>query len=140
MSERKRFNNKRRIVVPRPAQNYLNDLAGSVRYIGSPYHKRNSGDFGLTPPSQPRPDKTLCDEAGIFKVADAQRMLEEGVRRGMISDFSQDKFPKHIWAVTNRGVVLEANYNNEGPGNYHGYPLFDPDPFRKLALKHWEQQ
>lgn len=139
MPERKHFNRKRRIVSPRPAQDILNNLAGKVRYTGSPYHKRNPGDFGLTPPAQPRPDKTLCDEAGIFKVAEAQRMLKEGVRRGMISNISEDEFPKHIWAVTNEGMVLEANYNNEGPGNYHGYPLFDSDPFRISVLQHWER-
>lgn len=30
-----------------------------ARYEGSPHHKRNPGDFGLTPPSAPRLDKTL---------------------------------------------------------------------------------
>ncbi len=137
LAERKHINRKRRIVTPAPAQGILNDLADNVRYIGSPYHKRNPGNFALTPPSQPRPDKTLCDEARIFKVAEAQRWLEEGVRRGVISPTMQDGFPKHIWAVTDEGVVLEAKYNNEGPGNYHGYPLFEPDPFRQVVLNRW---
>lgn len=137
MNKRNRINRKRSIVTPTPAQDILNDLANNVRYIGSPYHKRNPGDFALTPPSQPRPDKTLCDGAGIFKVVDAQRWLEEGMRRGMISPTMQNGFPKQIWAVTDEGVVLEAKYNNEGPGNYHGYPLFTPDPFRLVVLDRW---
>ena len=139
MIERRHFNRKRRIVNPVPAEDVLNDLAGRVRYTGSPYHKRNPGDFGLTPPAQPRPDKTLCDQAGLHKKAEAQQWLEEGVRRGMISAAVGDGFPKHIWAVTEKGVVLEANYNNEGPGHYHGYPLFEPDPLRQVVLDIWKK-
>lgn len=116
MAERKRFNQKRRMINPTPAPEILNDLATKVKYIGSSYHKRKRGDFDLTPPAQPRRDKTLCDKARIFKVADAQHMLQEGVRRGLISTTPDDGFPKHIWAVTGDGVVLEAKYNNEGPG------------------------
>ena len=137
MAERKHYNRKRRIHSPMPAEGILNELTGKVRYVGSPYHKRAPGDFGLTPPAQPRPDKTLCDQAGIFSVAAAQHWLEEGIRRGMISPNMQGGFPKHIWAVTDEGIVLEAKYNNEGPGNYHGCPLFEPDPFRKIVLDLW---
>ena len=137
MAERKHFNQKRRIINLMPAQNILNDLAQKVHYTGSPYHKRSPADFGLTPPAQPRPDKTLCDEAGILTVEEAEHWLKEGVRRGMISPIAQDGFPKHIWAVTDKGIALEANYNNEGPGHYHGYPLFEPDPFRQIILKRW---
>lgn len=70
MSKKRHFNQKRHI-DPGPSANLLNDLVRRVRYIGSPSHKRNPGDFGLAPPAQPRPDKTLCDEAGIFRVAEA---------------------------------------------------------------------
>lgn len=73
-------------------------------------------------------------------MAEAQRWLEEGARKGVISGNSPDGFPKHIWAVTDKGIVLEANYNNEGPGNYHGYPLFDPDPFIQVVLDRWNRQ
>ena len=137
MAERKHFNRKRRIIDPTPVQNTLKDLARNVLYVGSPYHKRSPGNFGLSPQAQPRPDKTLCDRAGIFEVEVAQHWLKEGVRRGMISPITQDGFPKHIWAVTNEGIVLEAKYNNEGPGHYHGYPLFEPDPFRQIVLERW---
>lgn len=73
-------------------------------------------------------------------MADAQKWLEEGIRRGVISQSVQGGFPKHVWAVTDNGVVLEASYNNEGPGNYHGYPLFDPDPFRQVILSIWYER
>src|SRR3546814_11123097 len=74
------------------------------------------------------PDKTLCDGAGIFKVSLAQRLLVIGIRRGLVSTTWHHGFPKHVWAISDEGIVLEAKYNNEGPGNYHGYPLFEPDP------------
>ena len=48
-------------------------LQKNATYEGSPYHKRNPGDFGLTPPAAPRPDKTLCDEAGITSRSVAAR-------------------------------------------------------------------
>ncbi len=135
--ERKHFNRKRRLAEPMLPQSDLNDLATKVQYVGSPYHKRNQGDFGLTPPAQPRADKTLCDEAGIVSKAEAERYLVKGVQRGMVSSAGPDGFPKHVWAVTDGGVVLEAKYNNVGPGSYHGYPLFKPDPFRKAILDRW---
>ena len=50
-----------------------------VKYGGNPEHKRNPGDFGLTPPSQPRADKTLCDEVAVFKRTTALRLLRKGI-------------------------------------------------------------
>src|SRR3546814_13821688 len=90
------YNNKRRIASDLPADIDLKELAAKVRYIGSSYHKRNPGDFGLVPPSQPRPDKTLCDGAGIFKVSLAQRLLVIGIRRGLVSTTWHHGFPKHV--------------------------------------------
>ena len=139
MAGRSRFNRKRRIVVPVPEKGFLEELSVKVHYVGSPYHKRGPGDFKLTPPAQPRPDKTLCDAVGIDRRSEAEKWLKEGILRGMISPIMQDGFPKHVWAVTDDGVVLEASYNNEGPGNYHGYPLFKPDPFRQIVLKSWHE-
>jgi hypothetical protein len=57
----------------------------------------------------------------------------------MVSENLQDGFPKHIWAVTDTGIVLEAKYSNVGPGHYHGYPLFEPDPFRQVVIARWRQ-
>ena len=136
-AEPRRFNRKRRIVNPRPAQQTLNDLARKVRYVGSPYHKRNPGDFALTPAAQPRPDAMLCDGAGIVTVSEAQRLLKKGARKGLVSDDPQGTFPKHIWASTNTGIALEATLSNAETGEYHGYPLFDPDPFREVVLRRW---
>ncbi|MBF0271638.1 MAG: hypothetical protein HQL98_06225 [Magnetococcales bacterium] len=83
--KRNSFNPKRKM---RPApqseqdQIFLNALAARVGYGGNPEHKRNPGDFGLTPPSHPRPDKTLCDQVGIFTRAAALCLLRTGIKRG----------------------------------------------------------
>ena len=72
--KRKSFNQKRRIAST-ASQAQLEALANRVRYGGNPEHKRNPGDFGLTPSFFPRPDKTLCDLAGIAHRAEAERLL-----------------------------------------------------------------
>jgi hypothetical protein len=136
---RTRFSSKRRLANPTPSEAVLLELARRVTYGGSPYHKRDPGDFGLIPPAQPRPDKTLCDDAGIIRVADAIHWLREGVRRGMISAIEMRDFPSHVWAVTQNGIVLEAALTNVDQGQYHGYPLFEPDPFREVILERWSR-
>ena len=136
---RRRFSHKRRFADPTPPRSVLLDIASRVTYSGSPYHKRNAGDFGLTPPAQPRPDKMLCDDAGIVRVADAAHYLREGMRKGMVSEIDSHGYPRYVWAVTKDGIVLEATRTNAGLGEYHGYPLFEPDPFRDVVLDRWSR-
>jgi hypothetical protein len=112
-------------------------LVESVAYVGHPHHKREPGDFKLSPPAQPRPDKTLCDGAGIKTRAEARRWLLEGIRHGLISDYVEGGFPKNVWAVTDQGIVLEARGDENG--HYHGYPLFEPDPFTEVVLQRWQR-
>jgi len=66
MKRRGVFNPKRSIRECAAADecSLLMDL---VTYDGNPEHKRNPGDFGLTPPSSPRPDKTLCDGVASYR-------------------------------------------------------------------------
>ena len=113
-------------------------MAKNVCYRGNPAHTRNPGDFGLQPPLGPRPWKTLCDEAGIFSKKIAQELLERGVRRGLVSEQSKDGFPQNIWAVSEEGVPLEAQFENWGGGSYHGYPMPENDPFRERVIEKWE--
>jgi hypothetical protein len=117
----------------------LTCLAQSVKYGGNNQHKKNPGDFGLVPPSQPRPDKTLCDEAGITSRKEALRLLREGARRGLISVQSRADFPQNIWAVTAEGIPLEAQLENREQGIYHGYPIPKTDDFRDEVIKRWNQ-
>lgn len=135
---RRTNNHKRRIKETRdPAE--LDHLARQVRYTGNPVHKRNPGDFHLNPSAQPRDDKTLCDNAGIFTRAEALRLLREGVKRGLISAQKRGAFPQNIWAVTDDDYPLEAQLENRVQGTYHGYPLSQNDYLASQILEHWQR-
>ena len=141
MRPRKTFNPKRRI---RPRANtqdalaILENIAARVSYGGNPEHKRNPGDFMLSPPSQPRQGKSLCDDAGIFSRSEAEALLREGIRRGLISVQKRDGWPQNVWAVTPRGVPLEAMLENPATGGYHGYPMIPGDPLANEVRERWE--
>lgn len=135
-SKRKAFNPKRHIASS-IRQRDLEELATRVRYGGNPEHKRNPGDFALTPPSLPRADKTLCDLAGIFRRVEAERLLREGIRRGLVSQWEGAGFPRNVWAVTEAGLPLEAQLENAGNGTYHGYPMPEDDAFREQVIEKW---
>ena len=98
--KRRTFNPKRRICTKQEfqgLQEVLSALLENVRYGGNPEHKRNPGDFGLKPPSAPRPGKTLCDEVQIFSQTEALRLLREGLRRGMFSPQQHNGWPQNVW-------------------------------------------
>jgi hypothetical protein len=57
----------------------LQQLGQRLLYGGNPEHKRNPGDFGLTPPSGARIGKMLCDEVGVFRRQEALELLRSGV-------------------------------------------------------------
>lgn len=135
---RRTFNPKRRFCPEetlQARQEALSKRVGSLRYTGNPEHKRNPGDFGLQPPSGPRPGKTLCDKVEIYSRADALALLLAGVQRGTFSAQERDGWPQNVWAVTGKGEPLEAQ--REGPGVYHGYPMPEADPFREKVLAGW---
>jgi hypothetical protein len=85
----------------------LKQLGERLLYGGNPEHKRNPGDFGLTPPSGARIGKMLCDDVGIFNRQVALELLRSGVAAGLISE---------------RCV--------------NGWPLQPEDPFAELVLQH----
>lgn len=130
-----RNNHKRRFAASSPPERQA--LADRLCYGGNPVHKRNPGDFNLTPPSAPRPNKTLCDAADIFRRKTALGLLKAGVLKGLTSDWDSEGFPKHIWAVSDGGIALEAKLDDASIGRYHGYPLLEDDPFRDAVLKAW---
>jgi hypothetical protein len=140
MRPRRIPNPKRRL---RPMQQgeeaiaYLKQLATKITYGGNPEHKRNPGDFGLQPPSQPRQGKTLCDEAEIFTRCDAQSLLREGARRGVISVQERDGWPQNVWAIAPNGIAVEAMLENSRTGQYHGYPMLEGDPLADEVRKRW---
>jgi hypothetical protein len=136
---RTRFNCKRKIAETPPPKEALKLLEKEVRYGGKPEHKRNSGNFRLSPPARPRRDKSLCDEAGIFLRSRALELLRAGVRRGLISAWDGTNYPQNIWSMTEDGIPLEAQLENAGNGTYHGYPLMENDPFRKTVIEKWSK-
>ena len=136
--QHKAFNSKRRIAV-KPSIAECEALSKSVRYRGSPHHKRNPGDYGLTPPSNPRSDKTLCDPLGIDKREIAEMLLRAGAARGLISEQKRGKYPQNIWSVTEDGQPLEAQLDDKNQGTYHGYPMPQADIFRETVLKRWRK-
>jgi len=129
--------NAKRTLHPSPDRAELAAAAERARYVGSPYHKSNPQDFGLTPPAQPRPDKTLCDELGGVNLASASALLREGLMRGAVGDRSDNGFPRLVWAVHQSGSVVEARGDNNG--EYHGYPLREDDPMISLVRKRWAE-
>lgn len=135
---RKSFNPKRRI-RPLPIQKeLLAVLAKRAHYGGNPEHKMNPGDFGLEPPSSPRPDKTLCDGTGIFERNKAVMLLREGIQRGLISLQERDGLPQNVWAVTPEGIPLEAQLENQATATYHGYPMPLGDPLGREIVRRWK--
>ncbi|MBF0143724.1 MAG: hypothetical protein HQL59_09750 [Magnetococcales bacterium] len=134
------FNPKRRLrslAGTESEQEFLDHLASRVGYGGNPEHKRDPGDFGLKPPSDPRPGKTLCDVVGIRTRWEALSLLREGLRRGLVSAGQRGEWPRNVWAVSSDGVPLEAQLENAERGVYHGYPMPVRDPFRQEVLKCW---
>ena len=117
----------------------LAGLADTITYGGNPEHKKNPGDFGLTPPSDPRLGKSLCDVVSIFSRAAALSILKEGLRKGVVSDRMVGSWPKNIWAVTQDGAPLEAQLENPLLGSYHGYPMPESDPFASEIRRRWSQ-
>ena len=130
------FNPKRKVASSLdPA--ILEGLAARVDYGGNPEHKHNPGDFGLTPPVQPRADKSRCDWVGISERAVALCLLREGIRRGLVSEQFRGNFPQNVWSVTDDGHPLEAQLENSAQGTYRGYPMPETDPFRDVILERW---
>ncbi|MBK5914605.1 hypothetical protein CCR84_09790 [Rhodocyclus purpureus] len=134
------FNPKRKLLSPVEAEvrvDELQALASRARYGGNPEHKKNPGDFGLVPPSDPRQGKSLCDVAKIFKRNEAEKLLRTGLRKGFVSDRRVGDWPKNVWAVTDDGFAMEAQLENPDLGTYHGYPMPETDPLSLEVIRRW---
>lgn len=136
------FNPKRRLLTPAQAQaraTELGKLADRVGYGGNPEHKKNPGDFNLTPLSNPRQGKALCDVAKIFRREQAVSLLQAGLRSGLVSDRMAGEWPKNVWSVTIDGFAVEAQLENPDLGTYHGYPMPETDPLSLEVKRRWER-
>ena len=134
--QRSKFNPKRRICNPENLPD-LDDLARRVQYDGHPGHKRKPSNFGVGAASSG--DRTLCDAVGIFKKEEALRLLQNGVKQGLVSIQTRGDFPQNIWAVSDDGRPLEAQQGSPGQGIYHGYPMLPHDELWDKVIELWNK-
>ena len=133
-----RFNPKRKMLdLEKCDFQDLSNLASQAQYGGNPEHKMNPGDFNLTPPSYPRPGKSLCDSVKVFTRKEALALLRKGIKTGLVSDRFTDLWPKNVWSVMDDGIALEAQLESSEQGSYHGYPMQKEDPFCEEVIKQW---
>lgn len=139
--KKRKVNPKRRLRVDPRGQvellGVLSALSQRARYGGNPDHKRSPGDFGLTPPSNPRTSKSLCDDAGITTRAEAERLLRRGIELGLVSEQERGGWPQNVWAVAANDTAVEAMLDNEQQGTYHGYPMLSDDPLADEVRRRW---
>ena len=144
------YNPKRRI-IPKSQWNPERGRAWAdqARYTGNAEHKVRPGDYGLTPPCNPRPGKTLCDADQSFTQNEAQALLRQGLKRGMISVQMRNGWPQNVWAVSATTTpsgppetvqVFEAQLSNRVTGEYHGYPMPRNDDFRQTVIEEWQRR
>jgi len=133
-----KFNQKRKIrKLDKCDFNELLQLSSQAQYGGNPEHKRNPGDFNLTPISSPRPGKSLCDSVKVFTKKKALNLLRKGIKTGLVSDRVVGKWPKNVWSVMDDDTPLEAQLESSEQGSYHGYPMQREDPFGEEVIKQW---
>lgn len=136
-----KFNSKRKIKkLAEGDLQYYSDIAGQLLYGGNPEHKKNPGDFGLTPPSGPRLGKSLCDTVCIFSKQVALNHLKSGLRKGLVSERFNGQWPQNIWSVTEDGYPMEAQLENPETGTYHGYPMPQSDPLAAEIVRQWNMR
>jgi hypothetical protein len=119
----------------------LNALAGRVTYVGSANHKLSPGDYGFVPPTNPRPSKSACDDIRSILLEEASALFYEGIKRGMVSNFTSSSVPKYVWAVDSKNQVYEAKTNARHETSYHGYRLGENEKtMREWILKEWHKR
>lgn len=116
------------------------NLESNAVYGGNAEHKLHPADYGLGPPPNPRPGKTLCDGGGSFPPVRAVALLRDGCRKRLVSVQKRDIWPQNIWAVDADEIAFEAQLENRDTGAYHGYPMAADDPFRDVVLRAWSKK
>lgn len=130
---------KRRIaevgsIAPETRSNLAN-----ARYTGSAHHKTRLADYGFIPPTNPRPDKSVCDDVRIIRLSEATRLFRSGIAAGMVSSHLQRGLPKYVWAVDGDWEVYEAKLGGDGM-SYHGYRLSPKDDNHEYLMAEWRKR
>lgn len=117
----------------------LSRIAREARYVGSAHHKSKPADYGFTPPTSPRPHKSLCDRKRIVKKREAKALFLQGLSRGIVSHYAKNGFPKYVWAVDQDDQVYEAKVGGDGQ-SYHGYALipYEERDLCRLVITEWK--
>ena len=79
--------------------------------------------------------------AGRFDsgAVDGFASLSRPLRHGLVSEQTDNDYPKQIWSVQD-DLVFEAQLENREQGTYHGYPLLNRvDSRRQSILSHLEK-
>lgn len=118
----------------------LQNIAARMRYEGSGHHKLRPGDYHFSPPTSPRPSKSVCDDLRTVLLAEASQLFRTGIAKGMISKPGPDGLPKYVWAVDADGQAYEAKQGGTRPGDYHGYRLRNDDPQCRIVLDEWKNR
>lgn len=127
----------KRSIRTKPLSSAERALLATATYEGSAFHKRAPNDFGLTPPYNPHPDKTHCDEAGIVSQAQVKPLLAKAIERGLVSEATTGQgYPKQFWVVDGEWVY-ELMYGGNKPSDYHGYPVRENDPLHSEVRAAW---
>ena len=134
-------NPKRRIAKPGfYTAEELDGLASVARYSGSPHHKIRPADYGFNPPVAPRPSKSVCDDKRPVQSDEALKLLQTGIRLGMVSSHIVREWPKYIWVVDDSGEVYEAKLGHDQT-RYHGYRLRkDDNAMRRWVISEWSKR
>ena len=141
MTNRKRQGNnpKRRIAsVGELSPEVLHQLS-EARYVGSAHHKSKLADYHFSPPTNPRPDKSLCDGIRVIKKSEAAELFQNGISREMVSAYVIGCLPKYVWAVDSDEEAYESVIS-KGTTKYHGYRLEPDDPMRSLVIEEWNSR
>jgi hypothetical protein len=118
----------------------LEELCTRLRYSGSSYHKLHPADYGLVPPFNPRPTKSLCDGRGAVLLDEAECLFKAGIKVGLISSFDRGSSPKYVWSVNKEGEVYEAK-TKPPDVVYHGYRLGeDEEAMCRYILDEWKRR
>jgi len=136
---KRQSNNPKRRIAPAGALDVqsVERLIEVARYVGSALHKQHPGNYGFHPPINPRPHKSLCDDIRSISLEEARLLLETGIKKGMVSIFTQEELPKYVWSVDDEGEAYEAKLGNDG---YHGYRLNEENEaaMRRIVLQEWK--
>ena len=141
MTNRKRQGNnpKRRIASLGELTLEVLNCLSKARYVGSAHHKSKFADYHFSPPTNPRPDKSLCDGIRTIKKSEAVELFQNGISREMVSKHLIDGLPKYIWAVDSDEEAYESVIS-KGTTEYHGYQLEPDDTMRSLIIEEWNSR